>query len=182
MDKEEKGLTTLDEEGDILDDPFFNMELWKFDQSIAVYICDELRTGTSLKKILAKPGLPPYKTVVGWSKQFPQFLAAMDESRAAIVPMLHDDIIEAITGDDILDRDELAAKRFKVDNAWKMVEKLRPDVYGNKGNQVDINIATQVLVDTGITREPPVGPVVVETKENEHVLPPEDDEGPEDEH
>jgi hypothetical protein len=171
MDKDEEALEA------VLDDPFFDMTMWEYSLDIAVQICDLVREGQELKKVLSKPGYPSIKIVKGWMRQFPKFKDELELAKLSFADDVEEDFKKMLKED--VNKDDAPGRRIRMDGAKWVLERAKPEIYGPKKAAIDVNIATQILVDTGISRDPVT--VTVEVQEDKDVLPAEMDEGDQDE-
>ncbi len=152
--QEGKELTTTDDEDavSIYDDPFFQIEMWKYDPALAEQICDRLREGKKLAFICGNNGFPPLKVVEGWRRAYPQFGKELISARRAQALHLFDDVLEMSRED--VDKEEVAGRRLRFDISKFLLEKLDPGMYGEKKTGIEINAPTTIIVSTGISRDP----------------------------
>ena len=130
-----------------------------FDADIAVFICQELRSGKTLTQIGEDQRFPPYEVITHWRRMHPLFedqvkLARMDRAEG-----YHDKIVHMAdkldSSGNMMSREELGAKKLAIDAYKWAAEKGNPEQYGKKQEIRHENAApTTIIVNTGIVRQP----------------------------
>lgn len=117
----------------------------EFTQEMADRICSLVEsTPMGLRRLCdTHPDLPVPTTVKKWRKKFPQFEAQYAQAKRQQIEMMADDIIDIADdgsndvttnedGDKIVNQDEIARSRLRVDSRKWLLSKLIPDQYGDQ--------------------------------------------------
>lgn len=114
---------------------------WEYDSKIGDRICEGLRSGLSLRKIVAAADMPSLTTVFKWMQKNPEFAELYTRAREDQAETLADDILNIADDESI----EPEHKRIMVDSRKWIASKLKPKKYGDR-QIVDQNV-TVSLVD-----------------------------------
>lgn len=135
-----------------------------FSKPLADLIIQTITEGSTLKKACEKYGVQ-YSTIMKWSKLVPEFGEALDEARRLSAEMVHDEVMdeakEMLKGN--MTKGELESKRAALDLMKWSAEKRDPNRFGNKQEKAAPG-AVQIVIQTGISREPTTIEVKDESK------------------
>jgi hypothetical protein len=123
----------------------FSPELWR-------YICEELASGRSLKKICDDPGMPDRRAVTLWVANDPELAAEYFAARRAGGLVWADDVIDmsdesrSAAGDMAL----MQSYRLSVDSRKWLLSKLHPELYGDRVEHTHAhNLRVRLPIKTG---------------------------------
>lgn len=110
---------------------------------IAQRICEAIASGKSLRRILARPGMPSYAAVCVWLREDREFQEQYARAREAQADSLAEEIIEIADGKGDVQRD-----RLRIDARIWYAGKLRPKKYGVKLDTTTVNVGVAPYVLT----------------------------------
>lgn len=121
-----------------------------YNPAIIDIICSRMVEGRSLSDICGKPDMPTYATLCRWRRQHPWITEALEQARRDRAEVLRD---EALSEAMAADEDNVTAQRLKTDLLKWAASVDDPARYSPK-TKVDatLAVATQIVVDTGISR------------------------------
>jgi hypothetical protein len=90
--------------------------------------------------------------ISNWKRRYPAFANALLDARQMQVHSLFDKLMNVIE-DDTLAASDVPIRRLQTDLAKWLMERLSPKEWAAK-NQLEVNAPTQIIVNTGISREP----------------------------
>jgi hypothetical protein len=102
-------------------------------------ICEAIASGKSLRRILARPGMPSYAAVCVWLREDREFQEQYARAREAQADSLAEEIIEIADGKGDVQRD-----RLRIDARMWYAGKLRPKKYGAKPDDTTVNVGVQI--------------------------------------
>ena len=131
-----------------------------FDADIAVYICQELRSGRTLTEIGKDSRFPPYEVIAHWRRMHPIFEDHIKIARMDRAEGYHDKIMDMADRLDksggLMSKEELAAKKLAMDAYKWGAEKGNPELFGKKQEiKHEGGGAATIVVNTGIVRSQP---------------------------
>lgn len=130
-----------------------------YTQAVADRICQELASGSSLRKICKAPGMPPESTVREWViDDVNGFAAHYTRARQMCAERWADEVLDladlppATLPDGRIDAGAVNHQRLMVDSRKWLLSKVLPKVYGDKV-AVDHNGGVSLTVVTGVPRQ-----------------------------
>ena len=128
--------------------------IWKYSRRYGELICQLIATGATFKKICSMDGMPSAHVLARWRAENEDFENALEAARRMRADHFHDMIVEDVEGDHIADKDEVAARKLKMDRLKYLASVNNPDKYGNRTKvSGDNEQPLQIVVSTGINRE-----------------------------
>jgi hypothetical protein len=125
----------------------------QFNQAIVDEICERISLGASLTRLLlANPGkFPSYQTFCRWRREFPHVEKQLAEARENRTEFLRDRFADIIDG---VDEENVQSSRLKMDGLKYLMSVENRGQYGEKKTDVNITVPTQIVIATGIDRDP----------------------------
>lgn len=170
LDKETKDLVTYDiRTGEVVSRNGVLQEKAKFVYSLQVadMVCYYLREGLSYRKIGLKEGMPSIHILYRWEALHPDFKERVKNARAGRADYYRDKAEDAL--DRCVDKDSVTMTKLKFDGFMKLAEKDNPAQYGNTKEGGGGNAPLQIIVQTGISREPVTVEVINEREDGQNI-------------
>lgn len=117
-------------------------------------ICALVREGQTYKQIALMEDLPNLHQIYAWRNKFPEFDRDLKQARKDRADYHFDMASQELEDGANLDKDEVAAAKFRFDGHLKLAEKGNQDDYGKK-THITGNTgggATLIVINTGINR------------------------------
>lgn len=137
-----------------------------FDYKKAMYMCQLVSEGWSIKKVSELPTMPDLHVLNSWIRRHEMLRIELDLARKMRGEYYHDevaDIAQKAKDGEFVDRQELAGAKLAVDQFKWLAEKNNPERYASKvtheGSQ-EKPIVMRVI-NTGINRKPDVETQVI---------------------
>lgn len=127
---------------------------WKYTPAIGGLICQLISEGARIGELLQKEGMPRAHIWHKWLQQHPELMEQYAHARKGRAEYYEDKIIaEAESAD--YDKDPIATAKLKIET-WKWATAIDDsERYGNKTKiSGDVSAPIQLIVSTGINREP----------------------------
>ena len=139
-------------------DPEASVRIHKYTQGFGEVICALIAKGETFTSIVELPGMPKAHVLARWRAQETEFNDALVYAKKMRAEHFHDMIVKDLTSDDTdenkLDKDEIAARKLKMDRLKWLSSVNDPDTYGTKTKvSGDSSAPLQIIVSTGINRE-----------------------------
>lgn len=139
--------------------------LFAYTLEVADTICYFLREGKSMNWITKQPNLPNRSIIYKWIEVHPDFAERVKRAKSNRAEYFRD------KAEEVLERaDDLTIKsdKLKFDGYMKLAEKDNPVEYGSVQKAGGGSAPLQIIVQTGINREPTTVEVVNEREDGEN--------------
>jgi hypothetical protein len=105
----------------------------------------------SLTSICKLPGFPSYATLCRWKKINPGIVAQLDEARRDRAEAMRDKLYETM---EQMDEDNLDSSKARIDALKYLAGVDDKQKYGNAKQELVASGPMQIIINTGINREP----------------------------
>jgi len=123
-----------------------------FSQVLVDLVCQKISEGGSLTNICKEDGMPRYTTICRWRRAHPHVSEQLEQSRKDRAEYLRDMALQEAEGAE--SRDPIGAHSLRVDT-YKWAAGVDESKYSPKAKiEASINTPTQIIISTGINREP----------------------------
>lgn len=144
-----------------------SIQKYVFQADIAMWICQEIRKGKTLKDIDKDERFPPYEVIAHWRRMHPLFQDALLIAEQDRAQGYHDKVMQIAEGmaenSHLETKDSISAKKEAIKAFQWGAEKGDQSKFGKKQEIKHENTNPQpIVINTGITRTKP--DVIVEAK------------------
>lgn len=123
-----------------------------YNPTIIHLLCQRITEGGSITKICGTEHFPPYNTLRAWAKQHPWIDEHVDRARRDRAEVLRDRALSE--AEEATSRDPIDAHSLRVDT-YKWLAGVDHERYNPKTKiEATINTPTQIIIHTGINRDP----------------------------
>jgi len=131
--------------------------IWGYHEAYGQIIADLVTKGKTIEYISGLPGMPKRSTISNWQAKNDSFRALMDQARKDRAEVFHDEIVKDVDEDHKADKDEVQARKLKLDRLKWLASKGDPERFGDRTKvSGDSDAPLQIIVSTGIIRKPEV--------------------------
>lgn len=140
-------------EGKQLEPTAGNKRIWKYSRAFGDIICQKIAEGNTLSEICNMQGFPALSTLARWRAENDDFEEALKVARRMRAEKYHDEIANDVVDDNGAEKDEIPARKLKMDRLKWLASVNDPETYGNKTKiSGDSSAPLQIVVSTGIDR------------------------------
>jgi hypothetical protein len=131
---------------------------WGYHEAYGHIIANYISQGKTIKEVTELAGMPSRNTISNWQAKNDDFRNLMEQARKDRAEAFHDEIASDISEDHAADKDEIQARKLKLDRLKWLASKGDPERYGDRTKvSGDSNAPLQIVVSTGIIRKPVEG-------------------------
>ena len=130
------------------------VKIWVYSKAYGEIICQKVVEGLTFSAICSLPGFPTVATLARWRVENSDFDDAVKESRKMRAEMYHDQIAKDINSDEEASKEDIAARKLKMDRLKWLASVNDPETFGTRTKiSGDSSAPLRLVVSTGINRE-----------------------------
>ncbi len=137
--------------------PTGTVPIFKYHEAYGQIISKLVSEGKTIKYITELQGMPSRNQISNWLVKHDEFSKMMDQARKDRAEVHFDEIAEDKDEDHDASKDEVQARKLKLDRLKFLASKGDPDRFGDRTKvSGDSDAPLQIVVSTGIVRAPKV--------------------------